>query len=524
MRILHLEDDPADSLLIERGLEKHGVSASFAQARTREEFVRELQCGRFDLALVDGVLPGFSGLDAIRLAHTMQPDLPVIVCSGAGRDSDVEACLAAGARDYVLKDSLWQVAASLRRVAAVRPTQPVQPVDSALLVEVVQQLSLARTLPHIVDIVRRAARQLAGSDGATFVLRDGPNCYYVDEDAISPLWKGQRFPLEACISGWAMLNRRAAVIPDIRVDPRIPQAAYEPTFVRSLVMVPIRASAPIGAIGNYWATHHECTAQELSLLEALANTTAVAMENVTIYQSLEQQVRDRTLELQLSNQELEAFTSAVAHDLRAPLRAMNAQLAEALEAGQSLDASGVAQLSDMSHRMGEIIEDLLRLSRVTRLELRPSNISMSELAARIVEALRAANPERHAEVQIEPGMYAKADPGLLTIALENLFSNAWKYSAKRELTRIEFGRAAEKTSGCVYRIQDNGAGFDPAYAQKLFKPFTRLHDSRDFPGTGIGLATVQRILRRHGGDITARSDGRSGAVFEFTLGLDGTSS
>jgi putative two-component system response regulator len=156
------------------------------------------------------------------------------------------------------------------------------------LVGVIQRLSLARSVPDIQEIVRTAARRLTGADGATFVLRDNGKCYYADEDAISPLWKGQRFPLERCISGWAMLNRRPAVIEDIYADDRIPHDAYRPTFVKSLAMVPIRTLEPVGAIGNYWATRHQPTAQEVELLQALADSTAVAMENVRVYQELEE--------------------------------------------------------------------------------------------------------------------------------------------------------------------------------------------------------------------------------------------
>ncbi|WP_291523226.1 ATP-binding protein [Acidithiobacillus sp.] len=166
------------------------------------------------------------------------------------------------------------------------------------LVEVVQKLSLARDLGTIMDIVRHAARSITGADGATFVLRDGDKCFYAEEDAISPLWKGQRFPMSACISGWAMLNRQAAVIEDIYADPRIPADAYRPTFVKSLAMVPIRTIDPVGAIGNYWGVHHHPTPEQVKLLQALADTTAVAMENVRIYSELEQRVQQRTSELQ----------------------------------------------------------------------------------------------------------------------------------------------------------------------------------------------------------------------------------
>lgn len=165
------------------------------------------------------------------------------------------------------------------------------------LVDAVQELSLARDLDAVTAVVRRTARALTGADGATFVLRDGDKCYYADEDAIEPLWKGQRFPMSICISGWAMLNRSATVIEDIYLDPRIPHEAYRPTFVKSLVMVPIRTREPIGAIGNYWAQTHRATDEEVHLLQALADSASVAMENVQVYSELERRVEERTQQL-----------------------------------------------------------------------------------------------------------------------------------------------------------------------------------------------------------------------------------
>lgn len=172
------------------------------------------------------------------------------------------------------------------------------------LVQAVQELSLARSLREIQRIVRTSARELIGCDGTTFVLRDGGMCYYADEDAIAPLWKGSRFPMATCISGWVMLNRAAAVIPDIYVDARIPHAAYRPTFVQSLVMVPIRKLDPVGAIGAYWAVERTATPHEVSLLQALADSTSIAMENVQVYAELEQRVRDRTADLEQANEEI----------------------------------------------------------------------------------------------------------------------------------------------------------------------------------------------------------------------------
>lgn len=173
------------------------------------------------------------------------------------------------------------------------------------LLAAIGDLSLARTLDAVMDVVRREARALVDADGATFVLRDGDQCYYADEDSIAPLWKGLRFPMSACISGWAMLNRQAVAIPDIYRDPRIPVDAYRPTFVKSLVMVPIRRASPIGAIGAYWASTREPAPQEVEVLQALADTTSVAMENVRVYQELEERVRRRTADLQQAVERLQ---------------------------------------------------------------------------------------------------------------------------------------------------------------------------------------------------------------------------
>lgn len=179
------------------------------------------------------------------------------------------------------------------------------------LLEVVQELSLAPNLDKIMEIVRVAARELTASDGASFVLRENDCCYYADEDAIAPLWKGQKFPMSICISGWTMLNRQPAIIPNVAIDERVPYAVYKPTFVKSMVMVPIRTQDPIGAIGIYWAMYHQPTLEEVKVLQALADTTSVAMENVRIYSEVEQRVQDRTIALQREIKEREAAEAEV---------------------------------------------------------------------------------------------------------------------------------------------------------------------------------------------------------------------
>jgi signal transduction histidine kinase len=389
----------------------------------------------------------------------------------------------------------------------------------ARLVTAVQELSLVRTLPSVQEIVRRTARAIAGADGATFVLRDGDKCHYADEDAISPLWKGQRFPMSACISGWAMLNSQAAVIPDIYQDPRIPAEAYRPTFVKSLVMVPIRLKSPIGAIGVYWARERQATDAEVELIQALANTTSVAMENIEIYSDLERRVELRTQQLEALNNELESFSYSVSHDLRAPLRAITGfgELLgrELQDRNTEKGARFLGTIQDNAKKMGQLIEDLLRLSRLARQEVRRTEIDLANLAREIAARYKTEDPKRRVDVVIPEHLPVRGDAGLMAVVMENLMSNAWKYTSKTDGARIEVG-AQEKEGVTTFFVKDNGAGFEMRYAEKLFSPFQRMHTEQEFPGTGVGLATVQRIIHRHGGRIWADAEVGRGATFSFT--------
>lgn len=175
----------------------------------------------------------------------------------------------------------------------LNPTEEVAVDPLFTLVETIEALSDARTVEQIAAVVRSAARRITGAAGVAFVLRDGDKCFYLDEDAIGPLWKGRRFPLTACISGWAMLNAETAVIPDIYVDKRIPHDAYRPTFVKSLVMTPVRPRDPIAAIGAYWAAARQPTADEVTKLQIMARATATALESALMYASLTETLERR---------------------------------------------------------------------------------------------------------------------------------------------------------------------------------------------------------------------------------------
>ncbi len=384
------------------------------------------------------------------------------------------------------------------------------------LVGVVQELSLARSMQAVQEVVRHAARTLTNADGATFVLREGPCCFYADEDAIAPLWKGRRFPIDDCISGWAMQNRSEVVIEDIYADARVPHDAYRATFVKSLVIMPIRKQAPIGAIGAYWASHHRPAPTELKLLQALADSTSIAIENVQLYSELESRVRARTAELEAINGDLESFSYSVSHDLRAPLRAIQG-FARAVQedAGDVLEAEPKAHLARVvsaSARMNGLIEALLDLSRVSRAPVVRTRVDVTALAREIGAELAEREPSRKVSFIVAEGLEADADPRLLRAVFENLLENAWKFTSKKPEATIEVGR-----DGGELFVRDDGAGFDMARAGRLFAPFQRLCGLDEFAGTGIGLATVLRIVRRHGGTIRAESEPGKGATFRFTL-------
>ena len=257
-----------------------------------------------------------------------------------------------------------------------------------------------------------------------------------------------------------------------------------------------------------------------TLIPVLARALAVRrlrIENET----LQQHLRIRTRELEAANKELETFSYSVSHDLRAPLRAIDGFTQLLIEKlGDRLDdesrgfavhvRSGVA-------RMQALIEDLLRLARTTRAEVHRMPVDLSLLAEETAKKLQAADPGRTADWIIAPNLATTADPGLLRVVMENLLSNAWKYTSKTPHARIEFGVEVQPDGTPAYYVRDNGAGFDMDQSHRLFGPFQRLHTEREFPGTGVGLATVQRIINKHGGRIWPEAAPGRGATFRFTL-------
>lgn len=245
-----------------------------------------------------------------------------------------------------------------------------------------------------------------------------------------------------------------------------------------------------------------------------------AIRDITDRKRTEQEMKERGAELEAANMELEAFSYSVSHDLRAPLRGINGFSQALLEDyAESLDTTGknyLQRICSATERMGRLIDDLLILSRVTRTEMSRGPVDLSALALEVAAELRANEPERAIDLEIAAGIEANADAHLIRILLTNLLGNSWKFTSKHARATIEFGRTMEDGKR-IFFVRDNGAGFNQEYASRLFAPFQRLHGASEFPGTGIGLATVQRIVRRHGGKVWAAGAEEKGATIFFTL-------
>jgi hypothetical protein len=520
LHILHIEDDPVDAELVRQTLLRSDLGCRISLAMSRAEYTQALQDGGVDLILSDNRGYDFDGLEVLRTVRRHHPRIPFLFLSGSFEGKDLERLKAEGASECLLKSDNEILVPAIRRALVKQTADPHERYVPQLerLVQVIQELGRARDMEAVVARVCAAARELSGSDAAVLVLREGELAHVVGEDADTAYWKGRRFRIAESVTGWVIEHAEPVVLDDIHVDPRVSADIYRASYVKSMAVMPLGRPA-LGSLSNLWRGRHQPTAEELKVMGMLADAAAVALENVRGHAALERQLRDRSRDLDAVTKELEAFSYSVSHDLRGPLRSVSGfgkLLAKDYE--DRLDDAGknfLAYVTDGTLRISTLVDALLALSRVSRAPLVKSSVDLTALAHEVMEKLRVDDPTRRCEVKIAPGLRAEADPALMRILVDSLLGNAWKFTSRRAEAHLEFGML--EAGQDAFYVKDDGAGFEMAYADKLFTPFQRQHRQDEFEGAGVGLATVQRIVMRHGGRIWAEAVEGEGATFFFTL-------
>lgn len=398
----------------------------------------------------------------------------------------------------------------------------------ARLAHAIERLAGARSLDAVIDILRSTARRIVGADGIAIVLRDGDLCHYVAEDSMEPLWAGQRFPAETCVSGWAMKHAQTVAIPDILVDPRVPQDAYRTTFVRSMAMVPIGMPDPVAAVGAYWSDSGQPSGDEIALLESLTRAAATSLENGRLLGSLEQlnnaleaRVAERTAELERAQevlrqtQKMEAIgqlTGNVAHDFNNLLSPIMGGLDLILSRGASTEsAMRSANIAmDAAERAKTLVQRLLAFAR--RQPLQPTTLPLSELVEDMRPLLVTTLGTRIGlKTDVEPGLPdVRADRHQLEMAVLNLAVNGRDAMADgRKLTvSARLGgtlRPAGLPQGdfvCL-TVSDEGSGMDQATLARAIEPFFSTKSAGH--GTGLGLSMVHGLANQLGGALDIAS-------------------
>lgn len=396
-------------------------------------------------------------------------------------------------------------------MAEARPARgPASGDDQVLdLIDVARALAIAPDVERVGAIVKVAARALLGADGVTFVLREGDLVLYADEDAISPLWQGTRFPASACVSGWAMAHRTTVAIEDVYADPRVPHDAYRPTFVKSMLMVPVLTTVPVAAIGAYWAARHAPTTRESALLEAIAGFAAAALERARLERELRGAVALR-----------DDLLGIAAHELRTPLTVLNLAVGGVARALDAADLEAARRAGERvqrgTERLVRLVEMLLDSTRLAQLEipLALERVELGPLVARVVEGLR--HHER-VSVQAEPGLWGEWDRARLEQVVANLVGNALKFGEGKPV-RVTVSASA---GSARLAVEDQGSGISEEDRARLFRRFERGAAARSLGGLGLGLWIVRQNVEAHGGAIHVSSRPGEGSRFEVELPLGG---
>lgn len=493
--VLVVEDNPDMRSFVAEALAPHYRVAVAADGREGLEMAAGI---RPDLVISDVMMPRLGGAEMVAALRATPglDDVPVIMLTAKADDELRVRLLRHAVQDYVQKP--FSVSELLARAG------------------------------RLIDERRRKAAALRDSEirfrstfeqaavGIAHVAPDG-RFVLVNDRLCSILGYGREELLERRL---AEVTHPADAVLDEEMARSLARGDTATYTVEKRVVgkddLPLWISLTMSAVRD----HLGAPAYFIAVVEDIQRRKEAEADVLRLNADLEQRVRERTAELQAANDELESFSYAVSHDLRAPLRAM-AGFSQALveDYGDTLNEEARGYLAEIirgGKHMGELIDGLLQLARSVRGELRHGRVDLSAMARRIGGELSRQEPDRRVEWRITDGLTAWGDSRMLDAAMQNLLGNAWKYTAGRADAWIAV-TAEETAGGRAFTVADNGAGFDPKHAEKLFKPFSRLHRQDEFPGIGIGLATVQRIVRRHGGTIEASAAPRQGAAFRFVL-------
>jgi two-component system NtrC family sensor kinase len=489
-------------------------------ASTGEEGLQLAASLRPTAILVDGVLPGIDGAGVIRKIRldAALRSTPCLLLTGS-EDADAELrALDAGADAFVRKEEDREVI--LARLGAVMRTSRADRADTESLLGPKRILAVddsATYRAELSEILRGDGYEVvlarSGEETLEMLAVQSVDCIILDlampgmggREACRRI-KGSQGIRDVPLIMLTAVEDRAAMLDGL-------SAGADDYISKSSDFEVLKARIRAQLRRKQFEDEHRRIREELLRSELVASEERAAREMAETRAAL-------AGELERKNAELEAFSYSVSHDLRAPLRGIDGFSQALLEDyGPALDEQGRGYLQlvrEGAQRMNELIDDLLQLSKVGRQDLRREPTDLTGMARAVAEALRQREPERQVEVVIAADVTVVADQGLMRVLLENLFGNAWKFTARSKAPRVEFG-SEPKDGARVYFVRDNGAGFDMAYAKKLFRPFQRLHKESEFPGTGIGLATVYRVVDRHGGRVWAEGAVGRGATVYFTV-------